>query len=708
MTNYDAMSIEQIANHLAHGYPKTRQGRSAASRVRMGVRQVLALAGGQPGATWQHKWVAADADILARDVLGAPLPPVGHPDRFPREQFRDGIASLAESGVIRPGLPLTLYPKASRVVLRKVMAQHRADLDTLISASSEHQQISREAVKQIEQAAAAMILFTGKDLREITPAEWASAEMYRREVATRARETGEAKPHRMLSLVTTYNACLSTGLITPDPHPQPGKAALPPTLQRAIALPATLETVLSTLGRELTPRIRAVIFDAYSLDSGAIDYSTLKTHIVAINTYMRYVRELLPDHDTLDIPLEYRDALMRKIKTATLRNRRPGTKRTSVGSFLTLVRSVYRNCDDAVRRHGLTGHLATTGSFPWSTATMAKLNKIDREHRRTKLHQTVRAHIAHLDGLVEAAERNLAEKDVLARLAHAAAPGETFEHEGVRYVRVARAGSQAIQYGTGRKTVRLRLADRPSHKTWDVDDAAHRAAKSRALVTILREGGLRIEELSELDTHSLVPYTDGDHTFPALAVGPSKQDRARTIVLTVPALRAVHDLVQRTRALYGEDPLVARTDWHEGEDQPLTNLLFFTYHRRAFLGPSPESLTKWLRVVADYYNKHMNTGVPLPRLAPHQMRRMFATDLAERGADVIAIQKTLGHKQLATSGIYIHTNEAQAMAEVTEARRRAKNATKGDRCPCCQGRGYVTDTPSVHAHPQPQSASVTP
>ena len=146
----------------------------------------------------------------------------------------------------------------------------------------------------------------------------------------------------------------------------------------------------------------------------------------------------------------------------------------------------------------------------------------------------------------------------------------------------------------------------------------------RAMVELLYGSGLRVSELVGLPLQPI-----SDETNSLLVRG--KGDKERLVPLSAPARRALRAYI----AVRADHLAGASSRWlfpSRGASGHVTR------HR----------LAQMLKALA------RAAGIAPARVSPHAFRHAFASHLLANGADLRAVQKMLGHADIATTEIYTH------------------------------------------------------
>jgi len=161
-----------------------------------------------------------------------------------------------------------------------------------------------------------------------------------------------------------------------------------------------------------------------------------------------------------------------------------------------------------------------------------------------------------------------------------------------------------------------------------------RSWRDQALVIVMFAGGLRRQEASSLDVANY------DSTTGALVVQRGKRGKYRTTYLAEGYRAWIEPWMQFQRDR-GCEPMFVR--WNKDA------------------GPTTWRLS---RAGVDHVLGELVELSGIADLTPHDLRRTFATDLLENGADILMVQKLMGHADVKTTAIYDRRGEKSKQAAV--------------------------------------------
>lgn len=185
--------------------------------------------------------------------------------------------------------------------------------------------------------------------------------------------------------------------------------------------------------------------------------------------------------------------------------------------------------------------------------------------------------------------------------------------------------------------------NRPLPKILSVEEVSHlikiafedKTAEGVRLYTILEllySTGMRVSELVSLPLKSL-PYNRKTHTFGKGMYIKGKGGKERLVPLSQMAQESLFTYLNIREAFLK----------HKDEDSPW---LFPSSSAQGYL--TRQRLGQLLKELA------CKMGLNPAKLSPHVIRHAFATHLLQNGANLLTIQKLLGHADIGTTQIYTH------------------------------------------------------
>ena len=606
--------------------PFTLPHRLSQQTRRLAVLAVLNWLQTQPGATWQQRWQAsgAEAHLDWRELAS----PAAGASTSVSARLAPGLLVLVCADVVRPGLPWLLSYAPARRGLAEEMGRTRDsaafdELARLCSVGAVGLQAGQQALTRI----AVIMAAKGGVVADINVGD--CVELL--DVA-RTHGRGDAHTHSPLfyQLLRTHgrlgaDAPASFQVFTGRGRPSCGQ-------------------LIDRYGIRCRP-VRDLLVDYLREREPSVDFSSLQRFAYLLGKlFWADLEAHHPGIDSLKLPRDVVAAWKQRVMTRTKTTTSSAGTAVTVSprldglSVLSAVRSFYLDiaewADDDPARWG-----------PWAVRSPVSASdashKKHRTQRKSRMDQRTRERLPVLPALVAWVDTERCRTAELLATALSATPGELFT-----------AGGQTLRRSVMSSPTTGRIwAENPEDgRRRDLTFEEHRGFWTWAMVEVLRNTGVRIEELTELSHHSLIQYrlpANGE-LVPLLQITPSKTDTERLLVISPELADVLATIIARIRGQRPAVPLVVGYDKNERVYNPPMPLLF-QHHKRLENRPVSETaLRGYLDHALAAIGVRDAAGRAL-RYTFHDFRRLFITDAILHGMPPHIAQLVAGHANINTT-----------------------------------------------------------
>lgn len=172
------------------------------------------------------------------------------------------------------------------------------------------------------------------------------------------------------------------------------------------------------------------------------------------------------------------------------------------------------------------------------------------------------------------------------------------------------------------------------------DTSTPQGIRDLAILELMYASGLRISELSSLNTNSVEMETRQIRVW-------GKGSKERMVLMGQPAALVMEQYIK-----YGREKLLR---------QNVTDALFLNRYGKRIAERRIQYLIK----------KYAEKAGIKTRVHPHMLRHTFATHMLDGGADLRVVQELLGHSNLASTQVYTHVTRSQMRSRYLEAHPRS-------------------------------------
>ena len=622
----------------------------------------------QPGATWQERWLASGSDAAGTAWRGRPaawLRDRGMTADWRLHALGSSLLTLISGDVVRPALSwLAVKPTGPGSLVRHMArARDPGGFAALRALCAEDPHVSAVSGSHTLYRAAEIAAARGGGIADITVGD--VLELLDVELGELSAIPGDvAVFYRLLHAMgifgpgapATWREVRSTGQRTP-------------------------EELIGRYRLECRP-VRDLLVDYLRERQPVLDYGSLTS--LACNLGMRFWQDLErhnPGISSLNLSREVADAWKERLRTKTETVTRPDGTTAQVK----VPRLNYWECLIPVRAFYLdiaqwaAGDPARWG--PWVAPCPVRdeetSRRKERRHRKSRMDARTRERLPVLPVLVQTVTQRLQEARELLEAARPAGHGEPFTAGGQTLARVVTRRGTAVG--------RIWGADPVTGKRRDLTFEEEKAFWTWAIVEVLRNTGVRIEELLEISHHSLVQYklpTTGE-IIPLLQIAPSKTDAERLLVVSPELSEVLSVIIRRVLDRTGKVPSITAYDNHEKIWNPPLPLLFQRRIAAENRRISPDVARDMLAdALHDTGLTDPADGGPL-RYTPHDFRRLFITDAVMNGLPPHIAQVIVGHRDINVTIGYkaVYPEEAIQSHLAFLARRRGLRPTDEYRVP---------------------------
>ena len=638
------------------------ESRVQASR-RRGLPLLLDWLEGQPGQTWQDRWLASGADDARGQWAGLPARwlrgrGLHSPSRL--ELMTSSLLVLVGADVIRPSLGWLLTGGRKRKLARNMIQSRDPEgFARLSRACDDDPGITPHAQSHVLFRAAVIIAAKGGTIAGITIGD--VLEILSAEAGLRGKQPSGPATFRALREAGIFG----DGIPTLREIRDTGQRTVGELVDRYPLACRPVRDLIVDYLRERQPSIDYVTLSNRAYELARCFWADLEQHHPGIGS-LRLSRETAA---------AWKQRLRTRAKTVTAGGRKTvvEVERLSYLDVLSGVRSFYLDLAEwALEDPARWG--------PWVAPCPVSADDLDRRkavrRRKARMDARTRDRLPVLPVLVRAADQWRKDAAALLDAGRQARPGEKFTAAGQTLIRSVRPhaapGNIWAQEQAGGRHRFLNLEEEHAFWAW-------------AAIEVLRMTGCRAEELTDLSHHSLVQYRlpGTGELVPLLQIAPSKTDMERLILVSPELADALSAVICRVRGQDGTVPLVRARDQHELIWLPPSPLLFQRRVRtenHAFTGSLIASLLD--EALARTGLTDPADGGPL-RYTPHDFRRIFITDAILNGLPPHIAQVIAGHQDISVTMGYkaVYPQEAIEAHRAFIARRRATRPSEEYRTP---------------------------